>query len=491
MKLENDNAAIPKLWNYLAYLVILIGIALRLFIYFQNRNLFQDEANIARNIYERDFFQLTLPLSYFQYAPPLFLWILKCLTGILGYSEYVLRLVPLLSGIGSLWLTYILLRKFGVKKMLWYPLFLLSTGYIYIRYSTELKQYSFDSLVALSLIYLDLTVDTGKLHLKYFLGLWLVFGSLAVWSSMPSVFILSGIVVYYFFLLYRSYGYKGICGLSMLAIIWLIQFGFYYETILKAQIQSDYLQLFHKESFLILFPKTRSDLIGDWAVILNVLEAASGYWFYAIKFHLLLIVVAFYLALRNKALSFTLLIVPIILLFFAAGLHQFALTPRIVLFAMPLLLILIGIGLEQLFTYRYIRIVALGLSFVCIYQFNELKYFGQPLQVVQITDCMDFLVGQNIKGDQLHVEYLAYPAYNYYTVIHPRNKSWQSIKSAGPLNYQRFDSLSLNLQGRMAILYGSTKIDLINRQQKQINEHLTMLMHYSGTSCQAYIYRSN
>ena len=104
---------------------------------------------------------------------------------------------------------------------------------------------------------------------------------------------------------------------------------------------------------------------------------------------------------------------------------------------------------------------------------------------------MDFLVGQNIKGDQLHVEYLAYPAYNYYTVIHPRNKSWQSIKSAGPLNYQRFDSLSLNLQGRMAILYGSTKIDLINRQQKQINEHLTMLMHYSGTSCQAYIYRSN
>ena len=491
MKFENDNAATSKLWTGLAYLAICIGVALRLFIYFQNRNLFQDEANIARNIYERDFSQLTLPLSYFQYAPPLFLWALKSFTAILGYSEYVFRLIPLISGIGTLWLTYLLLRKLGVKKMLWYPLFLLSTGYIYIRYSTELKQYSSDSFIALSLLYLALTIHIGKLGLKYFLGLWLIVGSLAIWSSMPSVFILAGIAAYYFFILYRSHSYKGILGLAALAIIWLIQFAFYYETILKTQIQSEYLQIFHKESFLLLFPKNRSDLIWDWAVILNVLEAASGYWYYAIKFHLLLIAIATYFALRNKAASFILLIVPFILLFFAAAVHQFALTPRIVLFAMPLLLILIGIGFEYVFTYRYIRIVALGLSFICIYQFNELKYFHQPLQIVQITDCMDFLVNQNVKGDQLHVEYLAYPAYNYYTVIHPRNQSWQSIKNAVPLNYQHFDSLSQHLQGRTAILYGSTEIDLVNRQQKQINKHLTTLMHYSGTSCQAYIYRSN
>ena len=475
--------------KYLGYIILILGIALRLSVYFQNRNLFQDEANIARNVYERDYSQLTAQLSYYQYASPLFLWALKLLTTILGYSEYVFRFISLISGIGSIVFTYILLGRFGVKKALWYPLFLLSTGFIYIRYSTELKQYSFDSFIALGLIYLALYIEPKKLSAVNFFALWFLVGSFAIWSSMPSVFILAGIGAYYFSLLDRKEYYKHIYSLAFVAIVWLIQFGIYYETILRPQIQSDYLQIFHKEGFLLLFPKTKSDLIYNWSVLLNVLEAATGSWFYAIKLHLLFIVVALYFSIRQMMSSILLLIGPILLLLLAASLHQYALTPRIVLFIMPLLLILIGIGFEKVFAYRYLRFGVLGLSFICMYKFSELEYFYIPLQIVQVADGMDFLVKQNIRGDQLHVDYLAYPAYTYYTVINPCNKSWETIKNAAPLNYVRFDSLSQIRNDTMAILYGSAKIKLADSEK--ISKHLTMLKHYPGLSCQAYIYGPN
>src|SRR5690606_20568037 len=89
-------------WMYwLVIALIAIGIILRLYVYFQNRNLIIDEANVARNIAERGFAALALPLDYAQYAPPVFLWITKFFTMLFGMGEMALRLYPLLCGIAS------------------------------------------------------------------------------------------------------------------------------------------------------------------------------------------------------------------------------------------------------------------------------------------------------------------------------------------------------------------------------------------------------
>ena len=92
-------------------LVIAGGIIARLVVYLQNRNLIIDEANVTRNLFERGFAQLLQPLSYEQYAPPVFLWIEKLNTILFGFSEYTLRLYPLLTGIAAIFVMLAILKR--------------------------------------------------------------------------------------------------------------------------------------------------------------------------------------------------------------------------------------------------------------------------------------------------------------------------------------------------------------------------------------------
>jgi hypothetical protein len=476
--------------TYLAYAIIALGIVLRLAVYFHNRNLFQDEADIARNIYERTFAQLTLPFSYRQYAPPLFLWALKALTSMFGYSEYIFRLVPLLAGMGSILLTYLLLLKYGVKHVIWYPLLLLSTGFIYIRYATELKQYSSDSFIALSLIYMALSVDLRTIGSARFWLLWVGVGSLAIWSSMPSVFILAGVGGYYFTDLYRTGDRKKIYALVGVIGVWLIQFLFYYEFILRAQISSYYLQTFHRAGFLILIPQNHADLLFDWDATANILELAAGETMLSLKFHILLIGIALVYALRQRVTTLLLLLIPTALLVFAACIHQYALTPRLVLFIMPILLLLIGIGFEQIFAHRYAYMICFCISVFSLYHFSAHRYFYEPIRVEPITESMDFLVQEHITAQQLYVHPLAFSAYTYYTAINPRMDRWAAIKNAKQLNYKDYYKFIQTFKGRTAVLYGPTMPGEVAEHQAWVNKYLLTQKYYAARSSRAYIYVS-
>ena len=169
-------------------LIILTGIALRLVYYFQNNNLIIDEVNIARNLVERDFAGLLSPLRYEQYAPPVFLWIEKAFSLVLGFSEKALRLFPLITGLAAIFVFYEILKRLLLIKSLWYPLALLALGTIYVKHSVEVKQYMPDVLISLLLILLALKTDLSGTSQRRFLLVWIPAGSLAVWSSMPSVF---------------------------------------------------------------------------------------------------------------------------------------------------------------------------------------------------------------------------------------------------------------------------------------------------------------
>ena len=104
---ENPHSAfrIPKL-HWLLWAIIAVGVALRLVIFFQNRNLIIDEANIVRNLADRGFAGLTHPLKYEQYAPPVFLWIEKAVSIIAGYGEKAMRFYSLVCGAGVLLVFY-------------------------------------------------------------------------------------------------------------------------------------------------------------------------------------------------------------------------------------------------------------------------------------------------------------------------------------------------------------------------------------------------
>ena len=88
--------------KYLALCGVFLGVLVRTVQYLSNRSLWGDEVNLALNIIDRSYGELSQVLDNNQAAPLGFLWLEKLATQIWGNSEYALRLFPFLSSIVSL-----------------------------------------------------------------------------------------------------------------------------------------------------------------------------------------------------------------------------------------------------------------------------------------------------------------------------------------------------------------------------------------------------
>src|SRR5215207_3016737 len=95
----------------IAGLLILLGTVLRLRQYLIGRSLWSDEAMLALNIVDRSFAGMFQPLDYDQGAPIGFLLVEKMVNSVLGKHEFALRLFPLLAGLTSMLLFYLLLKR--------------------------------------------------------------------------------------------------------------------------------------------------------------------------------------------------------------------------------------------------------------------------------------------------------------------------------------------------------------------------------------------
>ena len=91
--------------------IIGVGVLLRLWWFYDARSLFLDEANLALNIAELSYADFFYPLKYQQYAPPLFVCIVKASTVLLGLNEWALRLPALIFGLLGLMVFYRLLTQ--------------------------------------------------------------------------------------------------------------------------------------------------------------------------------------------------------------------------------------------------------------------------------------------------------------------------------------------------------------------------------------------
>ncbi len=93
------------------WLLILLAILLRARQYFFNRSLWLDEALLAVNIVYRDFAGLLKPLENNQSAPLGFLYAEKLAITLFGNHDYILRLIPFLASLASIWLMAWLARR--------------------------------------------------------------------------------------------------------------------------------------------------------------------------------------------------------------------------------------------------------------------------------------------------------------------------------------------------------------------------------------------
>ena len=141
-------------WKRLYQIALILGIALRLLQYLDNRNLWLDEAMLALNILDKPFTQLFLPLEYRQAAPVLFLLLEKAAVLVFGPSEYALRLLPLLLSLLTLPLIYRLALRWTQSPLAAIlALWMVAASPFLVRYASEVKQYTVDAFVGLLLLW--------------------------------------------------------------------------------------------------------------------------------------------------------------------------------------------------------------------------------------------------------------------------------------------------------------------------------------------------
>jgi hypothetical protein len=420
----------------LLWVIIVIGIGLRISVYLQNRDLIIDEVNIARNLYERSYLGLLQPLDYEQYAPPVFLWIEELSTRIFGFGEMGMKLYPLITGIAALFVMRKVLLKLMPARAAWLPLLMMSVTYWYINYSTCIKQYMPDTMIALILVWLALTYDIDNTSRKKFIAIWGGVGTLVIWSSMPSVFVLAGVGCYYGLHSVMN-KWKGFGALVLIAIIWLANFGLFYELMLKAQVGLPYLQNYHKNYFLIANPQKFQEWQHNWSRLKEILMNMGGFHYYAWLVSVLFVAVGGFALLFRRPQWFILVLFPVMFTFIAAAMKQFSLIERVILFMMPLLLITLGYGVWQFMQLRFkaVQVLAIIGGIYIISHYNEFQFFYKPLITPEFTKGMEYLDKKGAKGNQVYVHDATRPTYLYYTQIHPNKEKWAHLQGANLLNW--------------------------------------------------------
>src|SRR5262245_32375560 len=92
---------------YTAPAIIAFGVALRVVRYFHERSLWLDEAQLALNLKDRSYGELFDRLDFGQGGPVGFLALEKFVISVLGDSERAFRFIPLLAGIGSIFVFWL------------------------------------------------------------------------------------------------------------------------------------------------------------------------------------------------------------------------------------------------------------------------------------------------------------------------------------------------------------------------------------------------
>lgn len=191
--MKSLNLGIKNLNTYKIFIFIgiAIGIVLRILFFSYNRPFWNDECALALNI--KNNWNFFIPLLYNQAAPQLFMYISKCLYSLIPAKEIALKIIPLLSSIGSLWLFYLLAKKYLTKKIsIIVAIFTFSICYPLCYYAQEFKQYSSDVLCFIAILLSYFNIDKYATNKKKII----IYGTIcaiSIWLSFAAMFALSSI----------------------------------------------------------------------------------------------------------------------------------------------------------------------------------------------------------------------------------------------------------------------------------------------------------
>lgn len=173
-------------------LALLLGVVMRVYD-LGERSLWADEAWAALKVLKPTLRAALVdddPRHYLH--PPAFAAAAHLLTRALGGGEAVLRAIPCLAGIGSMFLIFFLARRWIGPPGDWAALAAVAFDRWAVIYSREFKQYSSDAFAVLALLLLG-DVGWARGRTRDRIGV-VVLCAACVWFSQTTVFVVPGLV---------------------------------------------------------------------------------------------------------------------------------------------------------------------------------------------------------------------------------------------------------------------------------------------------------
>ncbi len=413
------------------YVILFAGFVIILRDYIGNRSFWIDEAMLGLNM-SRSFRELLSPLDYGQMSPILFLYASRALTLFLGIKDYVLRIIPLLAGLGSLYVFYLLSKKIINKTaaIIALLLFILSESIIY--YSTEFKQYSLEAFFAILFFYLFIFITEKGLNLKRSILIGLL-GGIAVWFSYSAIFVVASFAIVSLYYFIRRKNIKSIISTLVIGSVWLAstltEYFFYFR---RENPVIDYMSDVWGWTYMPFPPKSLDDFL--WLPVyikklfifsyINVDNPITKVLPVFKEIIAIMLIVFFligivYLIYKKKGhLSFFVLIVMLIAII-GSALRVYPFYDRAVLYLTPLVLLFSAIGIWLAIKYLnkiHKSISILLLIFIFIFAVPlRVYYFIEPNYQTEVRSVVKYYHENRKPGDKLLVQGLCLWQFYFYS----------------------------------------------------------------------------
>jgi hypothetical protein len=273
--IQVDDAGLQKyLVNtgiFFLLLVILFSIAIRIYMLAFPRSLWWDEAALVDNIVTRNFKVLAAsPLKNSQTVPILYLYAVKALGAIFGYTEASLRLYSFLAFLGVLLMLYIILAKYIIikKVFIFAGICLAATFDIYMRYSNEVKPYMGEVFFILTVLVLFNLYHQRRINIVFLT----LFNISFLLFSNSVLFFIAGVYIFVFFDSLFERNKKELIRISLAGSCIVLLFAAYYLWWLAPVARSGVMANSWRNSAFRFFPLGLTHFKRNINLILNLVD---------------------------------------------------------------------------------------------------------------------------------------------------------------------------------------------------------------------------
>jgi hypothetical protein len=404
----------------LIFVLVGLGILLRVAQYLANRSLWIDEAWIALNLIERPLSDLTKPLDFTQGAPVGFLLLEGVAGKIIGYSEYALRFFPLVCGLVSIpvfaWLARRILSQAAAPFAV--LLFVVADGLTY--YSSDVKPYETDVAVAVFLLAAGTILAEDVAGRSGTAIAVAVVGVALVPLSFPAVFMVAAVGG----VLAVRLVFNRRLSLSSPAALAVLLWG---SAALAVAVFSETTTRYTRKSFEA---SNAGSYLGFGLHALNVLGTgiAGGLGFpqqrpfhHIEKLALFCMLVGVVSLLRRNRTQLAMLVTPFALVLAASAAHVYPIAQRTDLFLFPLVILLVVEGVARIVRFAPAPAQpAVALVLAVALAAGPVSLAGtrlvHPRTTEEIRPVLEFVRDHWRPGDVLYVHYNAQYAFLYYDI---------------------------------------------------------------------------